>query len=273
MSRSSLPTLLVLAACIVFCAPCAARAASNAQDAMRACPRIRYSTNPHYPPYDWITAQGAFEGASIDLLKLAAPKGVELVPVVTPWKRAMYLAQKGGIDLLVSLRIRPERSEYLEFTTHRAFPNPIVVFARKAGGFAFRSWDDLEGRKGGISLGDTFGNGFDEYWHEHLRIDEAADMDSNFRKLAAGHIDYFVTGLYVGEAYLATHDLGQPIVALSPPISDQDIYFGFSRRSPCAAWVGEFSRNLERLDEQGIPERLLQKHLRRFQEHSVKLPE
>lgn len=57
-------------------------------------------------------------------------------------------------------------------------------------------------------------------------------MIENFEKLDAGRIDWFVTGLYLGQAYLATHPTAHPILILSPPISTGDIHFGFSKVSP-----------------------------------------
>ena len=115
---------------------------------------------------------------------MVMPPGIELKPVIYPWKRSMLMAEKGELDLLVSLRITPERSKYLKFTSHRAFPNPIVVFARKDRQFPYKSWKDLKSLKGGVALGDTFGGGFDEYWKNEIHVEVAPSM--NFLKLEAG---------------------------------------------------------------------------------------
>lgn len=227
------------------------------------CQSIVYSTNPNYPPYDWAEGED-FDGATIELLKQAMPPGVRLTPLVVPWKRALFLAEAGEIDLLASLRITPERSRYLQFTSHRAFPNPIVLFIRADRPFPFHHWDDLKGRLGGVSLGDTFGGGFDEYLQQHLTVEEAPGMAENFRKLAAGRIDYCVTSLYVGQAYLARHPSAQAIIALSPPISDQDIHFAMSKRSPCLRLLEPISAKLEELDSAGVPEALLRQYQRRY---------
>jgi len=222
---------------------------------------LKYSTNPQYPPYDW--AEGnSFAGASIELLALVLPPQVVSEPVVVPWKRALELAKTGQIDLLLSLRITPERETYLVFTTHRAFPNPIVVFARSGSFAKLDSWDVLKGHVGGISSGDTFGGGFDEYWRENLKVETADTMIENFRKLDAGRIDWFVTSLYLGKAYLATHRLTNEIVVLDPPISTTDIHFGFSKASSWASLVPEVSRRLAVLDKAGTLDQILQKHLK-----------
>jgi polar amino acid transport system substrate-binding protein len=227
-----------------------------------------YSTNPHYPPYDWSVDNKVFEGASVELLSLILPPGVTAKPVVYPWKRSLMLAREGEIDLLVSLRITPERSEYLEFSSHRAFSNPIVVFVRKDHAFPFRSREDLRGRKGGVSLGDTFGGGFDEYWPKALTIEVAPTMLENFRKLQAGRIDYFVSGYFLGRAYLEKYGLENEIMALKPPLTEMDIHIGFSRKSKFLSLLPQINQRLAELDRQGIPEQLLEKHLKLFRDSS-----
>lgn len=220
-----------------------------------------YSTNPQYPPYDWAIGDEAFAGASIDLLPLVLPPGTKTSPLVVPWKRAQEMAKYGGVDLLLSLRITPERSTYLDFTTHRAFPNPIVIFTRADTGLTLETWENLKGHLGGVSAGDTFGGGFDEYWRANLRVEEAPTVIENFKKLDAGRIDWFVTGLYLGQAYLATHPTTNPIRVLSPPISNGDIHLGFSKASPWKDLLPEVSRRLEELDREGTLVRLLQENL------------
>lgn len=230
------------------------------------CEELVYSANPSYPPYHWVGADGRLEGASIDLLKMVAPQGLVLKPIVLPWKRALALAELGDVDLLLSLRNTPERAKFLAFTSARAFPNPIVVFVREDRTFPFDSWADLKGRRGGISLGDTFGNGFDEYWRAELSIEEAKTMEANFEKLVAGRIDYFVTSKFVGEAYSSSRPLKHGIVQLGKPVSNQDIHFGFSKRSPCADLSEQMDRKLRELDKKGVPEQLLRVHLRRLKD-------
>jgi len=223
-----------------------------------------YSANPQYPPYHYAAGPGAFAGASVELLRLVMPEGLPCEPRVLPWKRTLLMAEEGEIDLVLSLRITPEREKYLVFTRHPAFPNPIVVFVRRDRSFPYAGREDLKGRRGGIALGDTFGNGFDEYWPKELTIETAPTMVENFRKLDAGRIDYFVTSSYLGRAYLARNRPEHEIVPLDPPISTLGIHFGFSRRSPYAGLVGQIDARLEELGRGGELQRLLERHLELF---------
>ncbi|GFE62900.1 ABC transporter substrate-binding protein [Geobacter sp. AOG2] len=266
-----LMTYIAIAASFILGIGSGAASAAAKPVIPEGCREVVYSTNPQYPPYDW-GIPGGFDGASIELLRMAMPPGLPLRPAVYPWKRVLYLAKQGEIDLVVSLRITPERSRYLVFAPHRAFPNPIVVFARKDRKFPYASRHDLKGLRGGISAGDTFGGGFDEYWRASLTVEEAPTMRENFQKLDSGRIDYFVTSRYAGEAYLAKFPPAHVIVPLSPAISSFDIHFGFSKRSACAPLAEYVSRRLAELDGAGTPERLLQKYLQRYRGSAPDVP-
>jgi polar amino acid transport system substrate-binding protein len=226
-----------------------------------ACTSLSYATNPGYPPYDWSPDQQHYQGASIDLLRQILPPGVTAIPVVYPWKRAQQMAKEGRIDLLLSLRRTPEREQYLLFTTHRAFPNPIAVFVRRGHLLRLDNWQQLIPMQGGVSRGDTFGGGFDDFLKEKLTVEEAATMAENFEKLRRGRIDYFVTSQYAGNFYLLQTGLSHEIVALPPHISDESIHMGFSRNSPCQALEPYLSSRLRELDREGRLETLLVKYL------------
>ena len=243
-----------IAFCTVLWAICA-----QAQDKV-----IRWATNPQYPPYDWSVDGDRYAGACIDLLALVIPKGYSLEPVVVPWPRAQKMAKEGRIDLLVNLRITPERSKWLEFSKNPTFANPISVFMRKEDVIPLKSWDELILLKGGVTIGDAFGNGFDNYLKDNLKVEASPNVRSSFLKLDVGRIDYFVTGYYTGMAWLSSEGLQDRIVTLKPPISDTYIHLGFSKLSPHLAVLPEIDRKLSELGADGTLKRILQSHIESF---------
>jgi len=230
------------------------------------CTELSYAANANYPPYSWTSDGASYRGASKDLLEMLVPAGIALKPVIVPWVRTLAMAERGQIDLLLSLRVTPEREKYLNFFPAPAFANSIVVFVLKDSQLKTADWALMKNFRGGVSRGDSFGNGFDEYLKQHLSVEEAVNMVNNFKKLSMGRIDYFVTGEYLGRAYLSNNPDKEMtgIVALQPPISTGTIHFAFSKDSPCNSLAAPMNAKLAELIRQGVPAKLLNEALKRF---------
>ena len=212
------------------------------------CDKVIVSADPDYPPLHWHDSQ-RLQGPSIELAaRVLSDLQIPFeVRYVGPWKRVLANAAVGQVDLVATLKLQPERERYLEFVRTPAFPNPVAVFVPRQHTFLFNSWGDLKSRKGGIALGNRFGPDFEEFAASHLRLEEAGTAETNFRKLAAGRIDYFVTGLFTGETYLATHQLSEQFVAMRPFVTEDKNYFAFSRSSPCQKYHDAFEARLKDL--------------------------
>lgn len=228
------------------------------------CTEITYATNPNYPPYGWATDDVSYRGASKELLNLLVPQGVALKPVVVPWQRAQIMAKKGDIDMLLSIRVTPEREQYLNFFPAPAFANSIVIFALQDSQLKTASWSHLQKYRGGVSRGDSFGSGFDEYLKQNLSVEVALNMTANFKKLALGRIDYFVSSEYLGRAYLARRPEVRKakIVSLMPPVNTDMIHFAFSKSSACNSLMATMNARLAELNRKGVPQRLLNEALK-----------
>lgn len=222
---------------------------------------ITWATNPDYPPYDWADENERYAGAAVLLLDLICPSDIEFQQVSVPWIRAQAMAKDGKIDMLVNIRITPERSEWLEFSKNPTFPNPIAIFMLEDKTIPFKSWDELLSLRGGIASGDFFGNGFDEYLRDNLQWVEVPSAENAFQMLCANRIDYFVSGKYMGLAWLERNPQKQKIVPLDPLVSDNWIHLGFSKKSSHLDLLPSIDRCLEKLGHSGMLEVLLDKAL------------
>ena len=228
------------------------------------CSKVIVSADPDYQPLHWYDGQ-TLRGASIDLATrvledIGAPYEVRYTG---PWKRVLAAAQAGQVDLVATLKILPERERYLAFAPTPAFPNPVAIFVDRQRSFAYANWDDLRDKRGGAALGNRFGPDFDKFAETELHLQESGTLDTNFRKLALGRIDYFLVGLYAGEAYLAGHGLGGRYMALRPFATEDRNYFGFSRNSPCIKYLEPFEARLRALVKSGAAVAILNANLQR----------
>jgi polar amino acid transport system substrate-binding protein len=240
-------------------------AAGWAGPAAAECTRVVFSAHPDYPPYHWAEGE-KLTGASVALTgRLLDELGVPWeARFVGPWPRVLKSAEYGEIDLVVSLKRTPEREAYLSFSSVPAFPNPMAIFTRQDRRFDYARPEDLLGKVGGRSAGDRFGEVFDRFADQHLRLEDADSPGLNFSKLAAGRIDYVVTGLYTGRAQLLSAGLAERITPLPALVNRGEIHHGFSRRSPCTALLAALDARLAAAQKAGLPAQLLEEALRQW---------
>jgi polar amino acid transport system substrate-binding protein len=229
------------------------------------CTRVVFSANPDYPPYHWaegeriVGASVALTGRILDQLGVAWE-----ARHMGPWPRVLKSAEHGQIDLVLSLKPTPEREAYLVFTPAPAFPNPMAVFTAKARPLTFEQPQDLVGKTGGRTAGDRFGDAFDKLAAQQLTLEDADSLGVNFQKLAAGRIDYVVTGLYTGRAQLLQMGLAERIAPLPKLVNEGFIHHGFSRRSPCVALLDAVNAGLAAARRDGLERRLLEEALQQW---------
>lgn len=222
------------------------------------CERVRISADPDYPPLHWYDGSH-LQGASIEVATrvfkdLGIPYSVEYMG---PWTRVLASAKAGEIDVVTTLKDTPERRSFLSYPTTPAFANPIVIYVARGQVFAYAKWSDLIGRQGGMTLGNVFGGGFDEYLEAKLKVEAANTPEINFGKLELGRIDYFITGLYTGAATLVRLGKEDRFTTLMPPVTETANYVAFVKASPCSAYLPAFDRRLAELVRAGVVEKIV----------------
>lgn len=210
-----------------------------------SCDRVVVTADPGYPPLHWYDGH-AFHGASIELIKhilgdLDIPYEIRFVG---PFSRVMAAAKAGRVDIITTLKRTPERETFLTYTTQPAFISPVAVFVDSTHPFSYAKWSDLIDKRGGYVHGNKFGEPFDTFLNTRLHMEEANTLDSNFRKLAAGRIDYVVTGYYAGVSYLQAKDPDSPITALRPYVNESTNFVAFVSQSACVKYLADFNRRL-----------------------------
>jgi len=229
--------LLVGALFLVLALPCRSE-----------CAKLVLSADPDYQPLHWYDGE-RLRGASIDLAThiLDDLKIPYEVRYLGPWKRVLAVAASGGIDMVATLKLLPERERYLNYVRTPAFPNPVAIFIDRQHTFIYHHWGDLIDKRGGVALGNRFSAEFDKFAEDNLHLQEAGTVDTNFKKLAMGRIDYVITGLLIGETWLARHALSDRFVALRPFVTEDKNYFAFVKGSPCAQYAEAFEARLKEL--------------------------
>jgi polar amino acid transport system substrate-binding protein len=245
---------------ILVCGLLSMAASVSAQQ--KECSKIVISADSDYAPLHWYDGK-KLTGASIEITA-GALQALNIpfeVRYMGPFHRVLDGAKTGEIDMISSLKETPERREYLAFASVPLFTNPIAVFVSKNRVFPYTGWSDLIGKKGGITRGNQFGNGFDEFLAKNLSIESEQKAYMNFKKIELGRIDYLITGYYTGLTYLVQSGQADKFIALKPYIAESENLIAISKLSPCLKYLKPLNTQLERMRQKGELKAILDKHV------------
>jgi polar amino acid transport system substrate-binding protein len=171
--------------------------------------------------------------------------------------------------MIATLKKTPERERFLLFPPTPAFSNPVNVFALREHSFKFNSRNDLIGLRGGISRGNKFGDGFDEFLSEKLTIEQANSPENNFEKLKVGRLDYLVTGYYTGMAYLIKRGYESKFEALNPFVANTTNFLVLTKNGKCADKIDEINTKLIQLKKKGVLDNLIKQSFKTWKANPV----
>lgn len=236
-------------------------AASSMAFAHPECRKVIISADSDYAPLHWYDGK-KLTGASIDIAThaLAALHIPYEVRYVGPLQQVIKEAEDGTLDMVSSLKDSPERQRFLAFTNTPLFTNPIAVFVAKDRAFDYVGWKDLIGKKGGVTQGNRYGGGFDEFMKANLKVEPAQKVYINFTKLESGSIDYLITGYYSGLLHLAQTKQSDKFVPLYPYISETNNFIALSKASPCVGYLPQLNAQLATMQRNGEFDAILKRY-------------
>lgn len=225
----------LLGSCALVMALVAPLPAYGAQE--HACNRLSVSGNPEYPPLLWRDPDepDRLIGAVPALLReVVEPMGLKVVVRdLGSWARVQHVAGLGEIDMVAGAFFTSERIGYMDYLLPPVTHLPTVVWAPKGREFTYRHWPDLLGKRGSTLIDNSFGQNFDRYADENLRIEGVRTIEQSFQMALADRVDYVLYELLQGQVMLEKLGLADDFVALETPISREGLFFTFTKASPC----------------------------------------
>lgn len=225
-----------------------------------ACTRLIASGNPQYPPYLWRNPADPdlLIGANQELMQwLSREIGIPIeLRFVGPWSRVQEEARQGRIDLIAGAFFTLPRTEYMDYVYPPFRETRSVVLVREAKAFRYARWADLEGRDGLTVVNNSFGEEFDRFMRERLKLTRVASLEQALRMLELGRGDYLLYEDSPAQAYIASLNI-KGLRELQPPVAQERLYLTLSHQSDCNTpqLRGALSRAMYKLQrEQRMPE-------------------
>ncbi|GGX73119.1 substrate-binding periplasmic protein [Saccharospirillum salsuginis] len=235
-----------------------------AEDPAATCDKLVATGNPEYPPYLWRdpdTRRGLMGANELILKAVSQRLGIPIEVVYTgPWSRAQEEVRAGRVDLIAGAFYTEPRSEYMHYIRPAFLTTRSVLWKRTFVDIDYSEWDDLQAYDGATVINNSFGQAFDSYARDNLKIETVASLEQAFRMLAQGRVDYVLYEEFPGQAYSDRLNLTYVIETANPPISQEELYLTLSHRSKCNTpeLRGALERIMREITRDGTAEAALQ---------------
>jgi len=175
------------------------------------------------------------------------------------WDVVQAKARTGEVDVLAAAYKTDERETYMDYSV-AYIKDPIAVFINKKNKFSYAKWDDLINKKGVATIGDSYGQEFDDYIKNKLAVARVETTKQAFDMLAENQADYFLYALYSGNSEIKKQNYGDKIEALPEYVSTENFYITISKKSPYAKYLAQVNELIEKYKADGTIDALVKKY-------------
>jgi two-component system, NarL family, sensor histidine kinase EvgS len=164
-------------------------------------PEITYSSDPDYPPIEFLNGKGEHDGMSKDILTLLGKKiGLRFNFVAAKsWTEVMEMGQNRSVDIWSSAAPTPQRLEYMNFTKpYIKLPAVIIVKSDKEN---VQTLDTMGGKKIAITSGYAVHHFITEN-HPELEIEAVPNVLTGLRMVSLGLVDAMIENIAVAALFM-----------------------------------------------------------------------
>ena len=224
---------------------------------------LRFAEETNWPPFTPAKDGLVNEGLSYALVtEVARRAGFAATLELFPQKRMEQMVRAGERDGITVISRNADREGYLVFS-EPLFAKQAYFYHRKGFKFDWNSFADLKGLRIGVVRGHNLGDDFAAAVVKHgLILDEASNVESNFRKLMAGRIDVLMANHWSAVSLLAQKEFRGEIIAADKPYFNKSYHVGLSQKSDTAlAKLPRINEAIRAMKQDGTLDNLIQKYL------------
>lgn len=195
---------------------------------------ITVTGHPDYGPVTYQDkARNSIEGIAVTRLRKAVEKmGYKLKSVYTgSWARAQEEVRIGRVDILLPPYKTDERLTWLDFQEKPFMMDETAIFVRKNKKIKFSELNDLLQYRGVAIINDSFGDEFDKFDRDKLKLKRLASTEQCFRFLLKDRADFLVAGYYAGHRVLDAMGENKNFIVLPKRVIVTGMYAGISKKS------------------------------------------
>jgi ABC-type amino acid transport substrate-binding protein len=220
--------------------------------------------NSVYPPFVNPAGHPRGEGIDIEIAREALRRGgagrYRIEVQLLPWKRALYLLEKGLADFTTTAARNPERDRFLDWTVPYRTKVIYRFYSRKEAEVNVRRIDDLARYRLGLSAGFIYPPPVLQQVGEN--IEQAKDIATAIKMVLTGRVELVVISNYAG--IWEIRELGLADQLQMQPFefpSEVSASMGFSRARPNPQALAAMKSGLASMLQDGSVARIERKYL------------
>ncbi len=249
--------------------------ASSPVAARELCKNLLATGNPEYPPYLWRDPEDENKliGANADFMQaLARELGVSIeVRYMGPWGRVQEEAKLGRLDLLAGAFFTLPRLDYMDYFYPAFRETRTVLWMPSTSSLNFKKWPDLISKQGVTVINNSFGEDFDRYAKESLKINMVPSLEQAIKMLSMYRADYLIYEEDPGLAYVAKMNItGLKTSAVA--VASENLYVTMAHKSACntAEFRGRLSKAIYTLTKQGVMNKFITQNIQLWRKQQAK---
>jgi polar amino acid transport system substrate-binding protein len=217
----------------------------------------------HWPPYSICEQDTPCSGIDVEIVKEIAKRlNTQLKIEKCPWKRCLYIMEKGEADIISSLLRVPDREVYMRFIEPPYRPGVSKVFYLKKGSrHLIQKYEDLHKLKIGTILGSKYFSRFDN--DSKIRKIEVAKEYQLLELLKAGRIDAFINDEQQADYLIFTKGYQGQFDKASFRSEKGVAYLAISKKSKFANQLSIFNNIIAQMKSEGKVKEILNMYFKK----------
>ncbi len=154
-------------------------------------PVIKISYDKNFPPYEWKTNEGNYQGISVDYIQLIEKQLKFKFKKIEHknWSQVLKEFKAGNIDMLSAIAKNDSRQKYMLFTTPYIRVQGVIVSSKE-----YKNLKELTGEKVGV-VNDNYWDELVSHYDNDIKIIRVDNAKSGIELVSIGAIDAMVTDL------------------------------------------------------------------------------
>jgi len=207
-----------------------------------------YFVGSHFPAILEPNPQGDATGLGADIVhEICRRLGHTVIIDVMPLKRALKMVEQGKADAIIGPYKSLLREQYILYSELPFYEDPIVFYTKPSnsvtwlGNFASLKKDVI-----GVIRGWDYGQEFKRY-ESSLSLSEVASVQASFLQLMYDRVDLLLAHPRAAKPVIERLGIAEDVIMLSPLLTVNQGYFGFSKQRELGRFIDEFNREFHNM--------------------------